>query len=211
MDIRRYRWTNAGLADAAAMVSYALLHRLVDRAYDGNPPGALHNTILQAIPELVSSEPVHQLWALSRLVREDAALTELFTDDARSIVRRLRRDPSYAAFRAPFDRYLEGWGFRCSAELMLTLPSYQEQPEPLIETIRAYCDARRRFAQGVAVATDRRSRYPRPRAPRPRPRTPALSLDAVDQLWIRAPDGNAMDAGVDWLSGAGTVETGAAL
>src|ERR1041385_3450810 len=66
MDIRCHRWTNASLADAASMVCYALLRRMVQQASSG----ALHNTLLKAIPQLVSGKPVQQLWKLSRTVRE---------------------------------------------------------------------------------------------------------------------------------------------
>ena len=116
MDIRCNRWTSASLADAAAMVTYSALHRLIRAVYHGKEPGSLHNSLLKAIPGLVSGEPVHRLWELSRLLRENR------TDE----------------FQRAFDDYLERWGFRCSAELMLTIPSYQEDPTALMETIRSY-------------------------------------------------------------------------
>ena len=136
MDIRCHRWTNASLADAAAMVCYSMLRRLVEQANGGKAEGA-HNTLLKAIPQLVSGEPVQQLWELSRDVRADATLRTLFEGDAESAVNQIAVDPRLAGFRARFEEYLERWGFRCSAELMLTAPSFQEQPALLVETIRA--------------------------------------------------------------------------
>lgn len=138
MDIRCHRWTNASLADAAAMVSYAMLRRLVQQDNGEKAPKALHNTLLKAIPKLVSGEPVQQLWELSRAVRADAALHTLFKGDAEIAVNQIALNPQFAGFRAGFDQYLQDWGFRCSAELMLTVPSFQEQPALLVETIRAY-------------------------------------------------------------------------
>ncbi|HET6974208.1 MAG TPA: PEP-utilizing enzyme, partial [Pyrinomonadaceae bacterium] len=152
MDIRCHRWTNASLADAAAMVSYAVLRRLVEQADGGKAPKALHNTLLKAIPQLVSSEPVQQLWELSRAVRADAALHRLFQGDAESAVNQINVKPEFAGFRAAFDDYLQRWGFRCSAELMLTAPSYQEQPALLVETIRAYAQ---RDTESPAAALSR--------------------------------------------------------
>ena len=116
MDIRCHRWTSASLADAAAMVTYSALHRLIRAIYHGEEPGSLHNNLLKAIPGLVSGEPVHRLWEMSRLLRENRT----------------------ADFQRAFDDYLERWGFRCSAELMLTIPSYQEDPAAVMETIRSY-------------------------------------------------------------------------
>ncbi|HSD68931.1 MAG TPA: PEP-utilizing enzyme, partial [Woeseiaceae bacterium] len=37
-----------------------------------------------------------------------------------------------------FDTYLERWGFRSSAELMLTTPTPVEDPRPLVDLLRAY-------------------------------------------------------------------------
>ena len=138
MDIRCHRWTNASLADAAAMVCYAMLRRQVEQVSGGKGSGALHNTLLKAIPQLVSGEPVQHLWELSRAVRAEPALRTLFECEAESVVDQLAVNPEFADFRARFEEYLQRWGFRCSAELMLTAPSFQEQPELLVETIRAY-------------------------------------------------------------------------
>jgi pyruvate,water dikinase len=138
MNIRCHRWTNASLADAAAMICYAMLRRLVQPTNGEKAPKALHNTLLKAIPKLVSGEPVQQLWELSRAVRADVALHTLFKGDAETVVNQIALNPQFAGFRAGFDQYLQRWGFRCSAELMLTVPSFQEQPALLVETIRAY-------------------------------------------------------------------------
>src|ERR1041385_963875 len=94
MDIRCHRWTNASLADAASMVCYALLRRMVQQASSG----ALHNTLLKAIPQLVSGKPVQQLWKLSRTVRADAALRTLFDGDSESVVTQININPEFARF-----------------------------------------------------------------------------------------------------------------
>lgn len=138
LNIRCSRWTNAALADAAAMVCYAALHRLIEGARGGGGGRSLHNTLLKAIPNLVSGEPVQRLWELSRLVRGDAALAAVFDGEPALILRSIRCDERFAAFRRELEEYLDRWGFRCSSELMLTLPSFQEDPSGLIDTIRAY-------------------------------------------------------------------------
>jgi len=72
-------------------------------------------------------------------VRADESLHRLFvSQDPDAILHAIHTDARHASFRARFEAYLEEWGFRCSEELMLTVPSYQEQPAPLVETIRAY-------------------------------------------------------------------------
>ena len=76
MDIRLNRWLDASLADAASMVCYGALQRLLEKAYGSRT--AVHSSLLKAIPDVISGEPVHRLWELSRMIREDDALRTLF-------------------------------------------------------------------------------------------------------------------------------------
>ena len=138
LDIRYHRWKNASLADAGSMVCYGALQRYLARAFPGEDQQALHNTLLKALPDLVSSMPPLRLWDLSRMVRGNEALRRLFaTTDAAGILAQLD-DQRYAGFNAAFEQFLEEWGFRCSAELMLTMPSFQEDPAPVIDLLKAY-------------------------------------------------------------------------
>jgi pyruvate,water dikinase len=136
IEIRRHKWLDASLSDGAAMISYGALERLLRGA---GMDAAVHTSLLKAIPDVVSGEPVLRLWDLSRLVRRDAALNELFNaGDARAVLEVVATDPRFAAFRVAFQRFLDEWGFRCSEELMLTTPSFQEDPAPLVDVLRAY-------------------------------------------------------------------------
>ena len=138
MAIRCHGWKNASLADAAAMVCYGALQRVMRHAGDGGAE-AQHTSLLKAIPGVVSNEPVHRLWALSRLVRADARLVRLVEqEDGETVFRVISTDERYTEFRKAFVAYLDEWGFRCSSELMLTTPSFQEDPTPLIALLRAY-------------------------------------------------------------------------
>ena len=138
LEIRYHGWKNASLADAGAMVCYGALQRFLGRAFPAEDQQALHNTLLKALPDLVSSVPPLKLWELSRLVNADPELSTLFaTHDSPAILARLD-DDQFAEFRRAFDEFLEGWGFRCSAELMLTIPSFQENPEPVVDLLKAY-------------------------------------------------------------------------
>jgi rifampicin phosphotransferase len=139
LEIRYHRWTNASLADAAAMVCYGLLQRLLARAFPARDQQALHNTLLKALPNLVSGVPALKLWDLSRLVRDDRDLRSLFTHaSAPVILDEIRSNPQFSRFRDAFDAFLDQWGFRCSAELMLTSPSFQEDPAPAIDLLKSY-------------------------------------------------------------------------
>ena len=136
LDIRLHRWKDASLADVAAMVCYALLERALRRV---DTRGSLHNRLLRALPGVPSTMPPRRLWALSRLIRSDAALNRLFASAATpAILDALRDEARFVGFRRELDRFLDEWGFRSSAELMLTAPSLQEDPAPAIELLKGY-------------------------------------------------------------------------
>ena len=73
------------------------------------------------------------------MVRANQALHELIAGSTTpEALAQIRVDRRFDAFRGAFDTFLEDWGFRCSAELMLTVPSFQEDSAPVIDLLRAY-------------------------------------------------------------------------
>jgi rifampicin phosphotransferase len=139
LDIRCHRWLPASLADAASMIGYGLLKRFLGREFPDEDGAALHNNMLKGLRDLVSAEPVAKLWHLSRLIRADPNLHQVFVGTTSTeCLQRLRADGRFAPFRAEFEAFLESWGFRRSGELMLTLPNFQEDPAGLIDVLRAY-------------------------------------------------------------------------
>jgi pyruvate,water dikinase len=139
LHIRRHQWNDAALADAGSMVCYGVLQRLLARAFPEDDQQALHNSLLKALPDLVSSRPAIELWRLAQVVRSEPDLRALFArPDPAHVVDRLSHDPRFARFQAAFTRFQEDWGFRCSGELMLTVPSFQEEPSALVGIIASY-------------------------------------------------------------------------
>lgn len=158
MDIRLRRWTQASLADAAAMVCYGVLKALVRQASGATDATSMHNDLLKGLSGLKSAEPVEALWQLARQVRHDDELRRLFAaHDGEALLACLRGDARFSAFRADFERYLECWGFRCSGELMLTVPSFQERPQDLIDIVRSYA-AQAETAPDERLATQQAER-----------------------------------------------------
>lgn len=137
--IRSHRWTNASLADAAAMLSYGMLKRFLHDEFPDENLASLHNTLLKGIPDLASNKPVIGLWELSRQIQGDSQLHALFSQhNAGQVWHALQQQVELSDFRVAFERYLDESGFRCSGELMLTVPGFQENPVALIEILKAY-------------------------------------------------------------------------
>lgn len=141
LDIRCHQWVDASLADAAAMLSYGLLKGMLETEFSGDGHAALHNSLLKGLRDVVSSAPAKRLWELSREIRANAKLRDMFANlPAEEVLRQLAACEDFAPFSARFSQFIDEWGFRCSGELMLTVPSFQERPEGVIEVLRAYAD-----------------------------------------------------------------------
>ena len=161
LDIRLGQWNDAALADTAAMVCYGLLKAFLARHV---APGAgevtLHNDLLKGLPGLASAEPVIRLWVLASQLREDQLLAGRFT--SRPIEETVAEwdEPCWQRFRDAFGSYVDLWGFRSSAELMLTTPTPRENPLPVLRLLQAYL--RESSADPAAVsraqAADREAR-----------------------------------------------------
>ena len=139
VEIRNNRWKDAALADAASMVCYGVLQRLLSRLVPEADQHTLHNNLLKALPDLVSSMPPVRLWELSQLVRADPQLESVMRD-ARpgDVLHAVRTRDEFQEFNRQLDAFLDEWGFRCSGELMLTMPTFQDEPERVIELIQSY-------------------------------------------------------------------------
>jgi pyruvate,water dikinase len=139
IDIRCHRWKNASLCDTAAMVCYGLLRSVLAR---GGFTEATHTRLLRALPGVPSSQPALRLWALSRVIITKPELRALFaTNTPARVLSALESDNGFESFRTEFRTFLTAWGFRSSGELMLTTPTLEEQPEPIVALLQQYVGA----------------------------------------------------------------------
>jgi pyruvate,water dikinase len=138
LTIRVEQWNDAALADTAAMVCYGLLKAHLARSLGDADQTALHNDLLKGLPGLASAEPVTQLWALADRIRRQPALRALFTDSSAETILARLDDDDCREFKHAFTDYLERWGFRSSGELMLTTPTPQEDPLPVLRLLKSY-------------------------------------------------------------------------
>jgi len=137
MEIRCHRWTNASLADAAAMICYGILKALLRRAYPDAKDAAANNNLLRRIGGVVSVQPAIELAKLSRKILADPETASWFVDADNSTILS-DTEPTREWLRADLGAYIDQWGFRFSGELMLTRRSFQEDPSPLIDMLKAH-------------------------------------------------------------------------
>lgn len=142
LDIRFNKWRNASLADAASMFSYGLLKSCAKRWLEDEMKHDdifLHNSLLQGITGLESNIPSQKIWELSERVRNDHKLCNLFTrNSTEELITIITENEAFRYFNKEMNFFLDNWGFRCSGELMLSEPNYQDNPEKLIDILKSY-------------------------------------------------------------------------
>ena len=111
LEIREHRWGAAALSDVSAMVGYGALRSLLGRFFP-DADETLQNDLLKGLADVVSGIPTQKLWELAQLKRSN--------------------DPRFDVTLAMF---LEQWGFRRSGELLLTVPTFAEDPAPVLALI----------------------------------------------------------------------------
>lgn len=156
LEIRLERWTDAALADTAAMVCYGMLQALLR-----GQAGLDANDLLKGLPGLASAVPVERLWDLSREIHQNAELDAAFSNDPAEVILKRLRDGEFPTFYAALNGYFDSWGFRSSGELMLSQPTPREDPLPVLRLLKSYAaskgegpaDVSRRQAESRRCAT----------------------------------------------------------
>ena len=125
---------------------------------------ATHTRLLRALPgralESTGAPPVGAL--ASRQRRRGAARARSPPHRRHECWRSFAPTARFAGVSpASWTNFLTDWGFRSSGELMLTTPTLEEQPEPVISLLQQYIERERGISRGHASRGRRRSGAPR--------------------------------------------------
>jgi rifampicin phosphotransferase len=136
IEIRMHRWFKASLADFNAMVFHGLLGKLC-ATFFGDQGVAVQNKLIQAIPNLISTEPVMDMHQIILSIRNDKKWIQKFRNQTAEVIWEdiITDQPSWCEL---IQEYLKKWGFRCSGELMLTTVNYLDEPVRFIELLQQY-------------------------------------------------------------------------
>ena len=215
IDIRCHRWNDASLADAGVDgLLRRAARRCSRRAFPGRrPAGAPQHAAEGAAgsgEQHAGARAVEAVAADSR--RRGAARRSSPTAGRRACSPRIRaRPPVRARSARASTRYLDDWGFRCSAELMLTVPSFQEDPRRAHRSPEGLRRDGRRVAGDAPARASRRERARETRA-RARGAAPAsVSAPAIRHQSVVVGTAPALDAALDPAARARAAQAGAAL
>jgi phosphohistidine swiveling domain-containing protein len=138
IEIRMHSWYKASLADFFAMLYHGLLGKFCSKYYTNNTDG-IHNQLIQAIPGLISSEPVVLMYKIKMEIRKNPIVYEkLKTLDSQDFWEWVKADSYAFDVKIRIHNYLQKFGFRCSGELMLTEKNYLEEPSKFIDLLKQY-------------------------------------------------------------------------
>jgi rifampicin phosphotransferase len=138
LDLRFNQWYHASLADLFSMIHYKLLGSLTKRVY-GEDHAGVHNGLIQAIPGLISNQPLFASWKILKEIESVPGGKDFFMNkDSKLLYSHISKTPEWEAVHKLVVEYLKNWGFRCSGELMFTIENYIESPHKFIELLQLY-------------------------------------------------------------------------
>jgi len=138
VEIRMHNWYKASLADFFAMLYHGILGKFCSIYFNEEVEG-IHNQLIQAIPNLVSTKPIVLMHSIKLDLRKNSVVYDKFKQlNSADFWEWIQVDPSAQSIRKSISNYLYHWGFRCSGELMLTTNNYAEEPHKFIDLLKQY-------------------------------------------------------------------------
>jgi pyruvate,water dikinase len=138
IEIRMHSWYKASLADFFAMLYHGILGKYCKIFY-GDESEGIHNKLIQAIPDIVSSKPIILIHQIKLALRDNKIAYQKFKElDESEFLKWLKQDKLSIPLYELIHSYLKNWGFRCSGELMLTMNNYTDEPTKFIELLKQY-------------------------------------------------------------------------
>ena len=120
------------------MLFHGFLGKFCAKYYTENAEG-IHNQLIQAIPGLISSEPIIQMYKIkSELVKNPEVYEKFRSMGSEEFWEWINIDPIALSAKNSINQYLINFGFRCSGELMLTSTNYIEEPAKFIDLLKQY-------------------------------------------------------------------------
>ena len=137
------------------MIHYKVLGGITQKFY-GEKSIGMHNTLVQAIPGLMSSEPLNDTYDIVQKIKGMNELKSFFySHSSEEVYQEIQENPNYSNIKKSLDAYLKKWGFRCSGELMFFNTNYIEEPAKFIELLEVYMSQNAQDPREVIAVKDR--------------------------------------------------------
>ena len=135
LNIRFNKWINASFADLFSMLTHGALGKICLKI-DSELGIGMQNGLIQAIPNLISNQPIFRNWKIIELIKSEK-MEKWFLETAAVDIHTQLKIKNQKIY-LEINQYLEDFGFRCSGELTMFLDNYIERPENFIEMLQLY-------------------------------------------------------------------------
>ena len=155
LDLRFNQWNQTSLADFFSMIHYKLLGKITQKFY-GEKSVGVHNVLVQAIPGLISSEPLSDIYDIAQKINKTKGAKALFLNNSsEKVYQELKESKQWKSINEPIQKYLVVWGFRCSGELMFFKKNYIEDPSEFIGLLQTYLKQETKYPSALIALKDK--------------------------------------------------------
>lgn len=159
---------------SAALNSYGVLAELCDRWLGDR---SLANDLVTGLATMLTAQASVALWNVARAASESPRARSIITEaPPADVPRLLHAAPETASVAEALDRFTANHGHRSANEFELAVPTWQEDPTFVVNTLRAYLDAPPDSDPSRHLARQRERRRAAERSARERLRPRALGL-----------------------------------
>lgn len=130
------KWKAPLVNDFFAMIYFGVLQKLCAKYFPNHPD--IHNQLVAASKDIITTEPIIRLPKLAALLIADATLARAMRSEPAEEVWHMLNSRKYPAQLKEVQQYLDDWGERTVAELKLETITYTQEPERLIAVLQTY-------------------------------------------------------------------------
>ncbi|WNJ17832.1 PEP/pyruvate-binding domain-containing protein [Pontibacter sp. G13] len=131
------KWKPPMVNDFFAMIFFGLLKKSVE-GVGPEIPVNLHNDLLCGASDIVSTEPIDRMLALSEMIQQDPHWHESFQNLSPEILWSSLKLQDSSPLMVAIQAYLDKFGDRCIGELKLESIPYQDHPEAMISMLQSF-------------------------------------------------------------------------
>lgn len=132
-------WKAPLVNDFFAMIYFGTLEKLIRNWNIGHNPN-LHNDLHCGSQDIISTEPIRQLFSLTASISRNPLTHQYFTEETPENIWEGLQTGKFPEIRSGIDLYLDRFGERCVGELKLETISYRQDPVILISIVKSYVE-----------------------------------------------------------------------
>lgn len=121
----------------AVMAMFGVVQKFTERIGEEG----IENVLTVGLEGMSSSQMALELWNLAQSAKESSIVTEIILSRTGNVIGELRKSFEGVAFLKEMDRFMDEYGDRCSQEMELSVPRWEENPCFVLSMAANYLDS----------------------------------------------------------------------